>query len=85
MNPILEFIFNLIVNGIIAFLIFFLLLGSLLGSSIGVNQFKESNIILKIIVFFVYGIFNWLTVGFYFIVLCKIFGKCIPLETPFPF
>ena len=84
-HPLLEFAFNVLVNSIFAFILFVFLTGCFLGSSIGVNQFKDSNMLVKILMFIIYGIFNWITVLWYFLITCKIFGKPLVLECAFPF
>ena len=85
MHPLLEFLLKLLMNGFFALILWFILVGSLLSGSIGLNQFKDSNIIIKILIFCLYGIFNWPMVFVYFVILCKLFDKCVPLEEPFPF
>lgn len=85
-NPLLDFVIKFISHVIIAGVVFFFCVGSFLASSIGVNQYANSNILVKIIIFISYGFFNWAIVFLYFVIICKIFGKCIKLgKKPFPF
>tara|TARA_Y100000991_G_C21964091_1_gene345945 strand:- start:1764 stop:2036 length:273 start_codon:yes stop_codon:yes gene_type:complete len=81
-----EFGGKLLLSIIIAIFIYAALVCFLFGASIGVNYFRDSNIFIKIIIFFVFGSFNLLTVLWYFIVKCKIQGHpIVPMDTPFPF
>ena len=81
-----EFVGKLFLNTIIAIIIYAALVCFLFGASIGVNYFRDSNMFIKIIIFFVFGGLNLIIVLWYFLIKCKMQGKPItPMDNPFPF
>ena len=84
--PVAEFFFNLFINSLIASVFFMCASIFLLASSIGVNYFKDNNIVFKIFAFIFFGLGNIFVLIWYFLWKCKIRKKPLsPMNEAFPF
>ena len=85
-SALFEFGGKLLLSIIIAIFIYSALVCFLFGASIGVNYFRDSNMFIKIIMFLVFGALNLVSVVWYFVVICRAYGKpIVPMDNPFPF